>query len=819
MAELNTALLRYFGIRHLSFMTPAVRDRFDDMQANGELNRTMTWWENHDMGRPIPDFTVTPAPGNNNYGLTNDQWRQLFKSVQKTLESMFGEIHGAYKEGAVYNFLQNWFDGDYTQFGATQPRNVTGRIFSAFHATNTADTILSTQLADFLQNNKNSGLAALLSSQSRAFSDGTSYDTFVTKLRAHDYNSDPVFREKVKQLVTDLKWFCERADYWPHGLSLPNDIRNMDIDAAFDVDYTNLPLFQQHYTELLDRLVNNATVRNAFIKHNSDRLIAGPLEQAMKDTNYDNPDDSKSYQNLEPLFRDERNLGQSWKRFKNNTYENYLRKFTNPSRGTRLFFSAQAQNIVTAFDKAGIKPTDELEGILAKDKDGSLAKEIGNSASVTKDHYDWFIKKLKELQTEIPNAFKGALHNGAQLKAIASAIIVKAVQEGKATQAKTALEVLSVAKYGMLCSNTMDKINEGLKDAKLFSDDKLSWNKNEGIKTVTKAIDATAKLSVRAIGAAGTGIYNFIQHRRTKIGNDIRNNRNLRNAYAMGANTHLQQTATTDRTNADNALNNFVNQHPGLMYNGQPVTRANVEQYLQDAQTTAQNDFNNAQMNLNNAQMLENDYNNFRQNTADMQPYQQTIQQHNPILQNLEAQIQQLQQSGQQIDANLMLAYNQERQLVDEARQHIDELQQQNNNINSRHNGDINRECQQLFPNLPQNANYSTQLRANTTSANTLLQQTQNGLNTANTNYGLAANFQSADTKLQQIQHDITNARNSYDELIAYWDMLESTMISHDFSLGALTISNMGNRRRQFRQNEAQTVVNDFRTAFGGITY
>ena len=98
-------------------------------------------------------------------------------------------------------------------------------------------------------------------------------------------------------------------------------------------------------------------------------------------------------------------------------------------------------------------------------------------------------------------------------------------------KAKTALEVLSVAKYGLTCSRTFDNLKEVTKDMSILSDDKLSWNKNEGIKFVTKALDKTAGLAIRGIGLAATGLHNFIQHRRTKIGKNIGKYKDLNDAY------------------------------------------------------------------------------------------------------------------------------------------------------------------------------------------------------------------------------------------------------------------------------------------------
>jgi hypothetical protein len=125
------------------------------------------------------------------------------------------------------------------------------------------------------------------------------------------------------------------------------------------------------------------------------------------------------------------------------------------------------------------------------------------------------------IKEQIPDAYEGALKNGHQLRQVAMYVITMAAKDGEIAKAKTALEILSVAKYGLTCSRTLNAVRESTKDMSILSDGNLSWNKNEGIQFVTKAIDKTAGFAIQGIGLAATGVRNFVQNHRTKIGKDI----------------------------------------------------------------------------------------------------------------------------------------------------------------------------------------------------------------------------------------------------------------------------------------------------------
>ena len=562
--SLKQKLFDYFAQRHFDLMTPEVRARFDDYAKNEDFLGHMKHWNDNYKGAMLPDLlSATVAGAANDHQITPAEWEELYDAFQEAFQAMDSAktpsvgFEGPYKK-ATKDFIAKYFGDSSKTFTTT-----TATTFLTDPTTG-----LFTRLANFLdprntpptpaQTNQYSALKNLLSNnlKTEVFSDGLDYDGFIDKLRKQKYNTDLKFRKKIESVFYYIKQNGPRQDDtvprsqdWPRDIGYTSNnvapgvftadnidpFLNAIYDPNNDPDNTNNPWyalrnknqhinqFKNDFSEIFDTLLTKSTVRSDFLAKAPDK-ISEPLTKAIELTDYENKD-SKDY--LPAKYLDEKNWMQQFEDWKNDTYEDYLRKFTNPSRGTRIFFSPWSQNIIKAFDKVKIKPTDGLEGILAKKTE--IADKLKSSKN-SSDHFDWFVKTVEKLKNAgMGKAVEGALRNGAQMRHLVSGIIAEAVEQGKEKEAKTALEILSVAKYGLSSSRTMDAINKT--DMTIFSDGKLSWNKNEGIKMVTGAFDRTIKAGIQGIGYAATGTYNFIQHRRTKIGNDIRSNSVLKKAH------------------------------------------------------------------------------------------------------------------------------------------------------------------------------------------------------------------------------------------------------------------------------------------------
>jgi hypothetical protein len=324
--------------------------------------------------------------------------------------------------------------------------------------------------------------------------------------------------------------------------------------------------FKNEFTEIFDKLLTSPEIRKDFLAE-APSTIGEPLSKAIESTDYENKD-SKDY--VPEKYPDEKTWVQRIQDWKDDTYENHFRRFTNPSRGARLPFSPWSQDIMKAFDKVKIKPTDGLEGILSKKSE--ILDKLKSSATAT-NYFKWFTDTLEKLKKSMPEAIEGALRNGGQMQEVVSAIMAEAVENGKIKEAKTALEVLSVAKYGLSTSRTLDKLREDKELFNVFSNKDLSWNKNEGVKFVTGAIDKTVRAGVLGVGLAVTGVRNLISRQRAKIGNDISKNKILNDAHKHWNEEDLQETTTTKRDKADENLTKLA---AGTGKSGIPINATNL---------------------------------------------------------------------------------------------------------------------------------------------------------------------------------------------------------------------------------------------------
>lgn len=794
MADINNLLLKYFRIQHIDNMDPAKLARFNDMNANDELSRELKIWRDNYMvcdaagkchATYLPDFNAL---------LNASEWEQLYNAFNQTLQNMYGRKDTDFEfNKPVKDFLARWFDGNY---GSS---NVRGRIFAQSEATTATKNTLD-ELKIFLDQNDAHFSVAL-----QPLLGEMSYDDFKSKLSKAKYNSNLKFRETVANVASKIYFWSDRgseggaeASHWPAGKRLPPALAtgletlNQDFDAGFEVPdkADRLTRFKTKYEDILNTLLTKKTIRDAFAgsDFNGSVKISKQLEKALNQTNYDDPTNSQTYRELEPRYVDTKTLGQRFDKWKADTYEDYLRKFVDPKRGTRLYFSQQAQNIIKAFDKVGIKPTDGIDGILSKAEGAkSVIETIGKSANTTKAHFDWFVSTMKKIKSEIPNAYKGALHNGAQLKTVVSSLIIKAVQSGKIDEAKTAMEVLSVAKYGMLTSKTLDAVNEGLKDAKLFSDTGLSWNKNEGIQTVTKAIDGTIKMGIRVIGATTAGLYNTYQRGRTKIGNDIRNNHDLSTAYNNWQDKHdkQQQSLTTQKQNIEAQIKTSTQDRDAIIaalnangktFNGQSINKNNVLDYLKQElkdKLKAENDITGQ---LDDANRYFNNTNNINRLRANAATITSRMSGFAPGTYDYDILSDQLK----------------------EINEVIQQLTDRNKEIEDAHN---------TGPTIHQLVAQRANLQIQKNIANAEFMATENHLLNVNKLLDLQAQLETVNKDLEK-----EKSQAPYKELIAYWDMLESVSRTHSFTLGSMAV-----KRRAFLKNEAKTQITDFRNSFGPI--
>ncbi|MBQ8367883.1 MAG: hypothetical protein IJX43_02390, partial [Alphaproteobacteria bacterium] len=182
-----------------------------------------------------------------------------------------------------------------------------------------------------------------------------------------------------------------------------------------------------------------------------------------------------------------------------------------------LYFSSEAKNICKHLQK-NLKKTDGLDGVL-KNIGGARDKLKAAREFKSEKHLAWFEKTLNALKNDpkLSKVWAGALKDGTHMQALVKEMIIRAVKEGKKDECKTALELISVLHYDYTTSKIMETL--GKENLTIFSDGKLSWNKNEGMKLVTTALDKSIKTAFMGIGYGITMVGNAIKMSNRKIKN------------------------------------------------------------------------------------------------------------------------------------------------------------------------------------------------------------------------------------------------------------------------------------------------------------
>ena len=516
---LNEFLIEYFKLVRMVDMRDNHTEQwahFEDLVTSGDMTKDQKKWADKlfqkDLAgnfirvngeyqiKPLPDQTGTHDE------LDDADWETLFRICQGVFYNMSRDRASFAGNDKVLEFLNEW---QHVFTGANQSEVVATAATEAQCAQLQA---LLTNNKDFLKDKleRDSDWAGILDSN-------TSYESLISGLASKKYNKDDKFREKIQTLAGKINNACDPYTN-PTGYNKfisniggtrPNLRLIYDIYAPGwtqpSVDVAKLAVFKEQYQSLFYTLYKEDKVLDAFrSKEGSDNRISASVEGAKKGIDYDDVN-SKNY--VSPKRDDLLTPFQQLQKWADDTYENCLEKYMK-LRGDRLFFSEYSQKIAKALGKNNVKPTDGFKGLL--DNKSKIAGALKSSPKAS-EAFDWMSKTLEEFSNDpnLKRTMEGALKNGRQMRNLISELIIKAVDDNKVDQAKIAMEVLSVMKYGMTTSKVMDALKK--EEISVFSDKNLSWNKNEGVQFVTKALDKSIKTAFMGIGY---GI--------TMIGNEIR---------------------------------------------------------------------------------------------------------------------------------------------------------------------------------------------------------------------------------------------------------------------------------------------------------
>ena len=607
--SMENFLLQYLMQMRIRRMDPQVMARYQDYIKNGDFNGHMKEWRNNLMEEVDGKWKAKelPDPNGPDYHLTDEEWVKLFKEFRSAFRSMAADRRKL--EGAI-----DYGDKNDTALGFLDEYFGTGKLFSQSVAFPEAEAAIR-QFYDIIINPSNkSSFITFLQKQ-----DLIDYDALKKGIEDKKYNTSATFQDQLKKVIQYISY---EMDYGHFSMfsgcnidQITNGFEDNDTHLATSPEFIDFK--GGEYDIILRRLYGSEKIRKAFP---SNKFITA-YNRAKELTGYDDQS-SKDY--VHPKPKDELTLGQKVSKWADDTYEDVFEKYIK-FHGDRLYFSVQAKEIVSAIHKAKIKPTDGLDKVIASAAE--IKKGLAYKSPKAPGHFDWFIETLGKVKEKMPKAFAGALYNGRQMKAVVSEIIAEAVNNNKVAEAKTAMEVLSVIRYGFTTSKIMETL--GKEDFKLFSDKDLSWNKTSGMQFVTNSLDKSIKFAFMGIGYGITIAGNAISQRGIKFNHErtgrLQNDDDLdkqrtrleeqttrmqTRRYNMEANRH--RVVNPDRTTAANTITeaNFARHQARLATDKAKADRErhNLEEYkrihqhefrLVEEYNTAETDFNNTHAELN----------------------------------------------------------------------------------------------------------------------------------------------------------------------------------------------------------------------------
>ena len=479
MEELQKFIKDYFRLLNLRNMPEAVFDRYKKyIKDNDFPNKDVKSWKNFidpttNTWQNLPDFST----------LSDDEIDLLYKDLLQTFDAMNSHKRSLSEDSK--KFVESYFGQNKTFSVPSIPATEKSQIIQLL------TLVKDDEVPVYLGWDEQPVIQEVL--------DGNK-----------DVNNGTVKRI-VFNIINQIKQAQQQGNLSPEAENklAPLGLNNLQnkVNQEIQITATDRANLRNSGAKIFKTLFDKKKVFEDFQKYETgEKFVSEQIEKALSSTDYTGKTNEKNY--VPAQYKDDLNLRQTVEKKLNDTYDDVLKKYLSLHRAN-LFIKPEAKAIFGALDKAKLKPTDGITKIL--EKAGDVTKSLkGKQPFEAADHFKWMTDKLSDYADHgMGKAIEGALRNGHQMKHIIEQLILDAVKEGKVKEAKTAMEVLSVMQYGLFTSRTMDAINKT--DMTIFSDGKLSWNKNEGIQFVTKAFDKTIKTGIQAAGYATTAAVNKIR--------------------------------------------------------------------------------------------------------------------------------------------------------------------------------------------------------------------------------------------------------------------------------------------------------------------
>ena len=567
--KMDKFLLQYFMQLHFNEMPLKKRETFINYIKGGDdfaKDSDMKIWKRdlvHQdadgkwVDNEIPDGrapTPPATPGSNPWEMDDEEWKKLYIEFRNAFRKMHAnksnfanpDNKDTYNEAAAAFLHDNFGD----------PTPPADKLFSPVPANADAEA----EIANLLGLLNDATLAPTFSVKLREWQTNISLSELKEGLTKKQYNEDDEFQQKLKDVSEYLSVYKDEL-----GLTGCDFSKIQNGFDAKHVDANKLAVFKERHHDLLQIVAQNKKIQEQFPANK----ITTALDEAKKKTAYEEVNSpnflvDNQHDTLTPM--------QKFEKWRKDTYSDVFEKWK-MLQGDRLYFSPQASKIVAALNKEKVKPTDGLDGITkaASNVKNELLKKSASAAG----HFDWLNKTLGEIKAVMPKAYEGALSHGTQLNAVIEELITRAVESGKIDEAKTAMEVISVCKYGLTTSKIMDKLSK--EKLTLLSDPKLSINSNEFTKFFGVVMDKTLETMLKGVGYTITAIGNTIN----KSGSKFKGRSDAIDANAQDwerKNTADKNAAIAER-NTKNTRDEAVRQAEITRRDGTGITNENLAMY------------------------------------------------------------------------------------------------------------------------------------------------------------------------------------------------------------------------------------------------
>lgn len=791
--KMNEFLLQYYKQLRFNSMPAEVRAQFDVYLKADDFRGHMKDWKKELMtngaNNPMPD----PTEAGGAWELSDDEWEKLFRAFQDAFRAMDADKK-SFKDNKDANDFLNEYFGDL-------------RLFSNGVASKDAEQEIQGNFKTFLESNRQVLEVAF---KQWGLTDGDfSYSDLMSGIRDKKYNTSPKFQQKIKDVAQYVAYYMRQPDFvnslGPNAqVNLPNFEK---VEKGFDddqIDPLKLDYFKRNHRDLLDTLNKKSKVYNVFKTYDKGK-ISKPLDEATEKVDYGNKESDdyvppKRDDELTPWQQLSKNIGDTW--------SDYMDKYTK-FRGDRLYMSDSAKAIVKALDdkKVKMKPTDGL-GKLVENTDAIKANLLYKSPTATK-HFEWMAKTLKELQSTMPKTFNGALQNGRQMRALVSELIMTAVRDGKMDEAKSAMEVLSVIKYGYTTSKIMDALSK--ENLTVFS----SLNIIPDI--VKKAMDKSIKAALMGIGYGITIVGNAYNLHGSKFNQATGRMKQAHDDFIQ-ANDDAKNKKIAER-NIENPLAQQRIQAEQTVIAQTGITDATYAQHEQ-AYNTAKSDATQKLTAMNDADRRLKDADQKLESYDDLT---QQINSANQALPQIQQDLQQLQNAlnnpntynGMPPHAANALAADIQRQITDLQTQARTALRSLSQLRKRRRNLLANPDIQNALNNRP---TYQADFNAAQASYNTA-QQLADQLGDP------VHKFKNAKDRIEELNSQIDARNNEIDnwddkhkdkfqELMAYWDFLETGRNTHT---GNMYSWGLGSAKKKQKNFNGSALFQQYLAAYGRV--